>query len=278
MFNNINSFNSSLSFQEILDSDESYDNTIINSEKNENEFFPPLDWIACPENKYLIHQNIKLEENIKVNNESKNVFKVNIKKRGRKKLNDNQKGVHGNDTFDNLERKIQVHFLTFVINFCNDALKTEYGHFNYTFKQINYKDKTTINQGFTSFLKQSSIKDLLRLEISTKYKRYDRFENKKILDKIISTSKWLNSLYEMNYLQLFFYYYNKGESLNKIIFENKEIILSSKTETFFDLISKNKNIKLRKEINDAMRTIYFNGYNVNGNYFSTIIMPCPCES
>ena len=278
MFNNINSFNSSLSFQEILDSDESYDNTIINSEKNENEFFPTLDWIACPENNYLTNPNIKLEENFKINNQSNNVFKVDIKKRGRKKLNDNQKGVHGNDTFDNLERKIQVHFLTFVINFCNDALKTEYGHFNYTFKQINYKDKTTINQGFTSFLKQSSIKDLLRLEISTKYKRYDRFENKKILDKIIPTSKWLDNLFNMNYLQLFFYYYNKGESLNKIIFENKEINLSSKTETFFDLISKNKNIKLRKEINDAIKTIYLNGYNVNGNYFSTIIMPCPCES
>jgi len=55
------------------------------------------------------------------------------------------------------------------------------------------------------------------LEISTKYKRYDRFENKKILDKIIPTSKWLDNLFNMNYLQLFFYYYNKGESLNKII-------------------------------------------------------------
>ena len=43
-------------------------------------------------------------------------------------------------------------------------------------------------------------------------------------------------------------------------------------------MSKNKNIKLRKEINDAIKTIYLNGYNVNGNYFSTIIMPCPCES
>jgi len=102
---------------------------------------------------------------------------VDIKKRGRKRLNDNQKGVHGNDTFDNLERKIQVHFLIFVINFCNNALKTEYRHFRYTFKQINYKAKTTINQGFTSFLKQSSIKDLLNLEISTKYKRDNKFEN-----------------------------------------------------------------------------------------------------
>jgi len=102
---------------------------------------------------------------------------VDIKKRGRKKLNDNQKGVHGNDTFDNLERKIQVHFLIFVINFCNNALKTEYRHFRYTFKQINYKAKTIINQGFTSFLKQSFIKDLLNLEISTKYKRDNKFEN-----------------------------------------------------------------------------------------------------
>ena len=115
------------------------------------------------------------------------------------------------------------------------------------------------------------------MEITKKYKRYNKYENKNLLEKIILTSKWMNNLFEMNYLKLFDYYYNKGESLNKIIFENKEIILSSNTETFYDLIKKKRNIKIRKEIIDAIKIIYFNGYNVNDNHFSTIIMPCPCE-
>ena len=225
-------------------------------------------------NEFSVQPNLHLqkENNILANNgiiENKMNFSENIPKRGRKRLKmENKKAIHGSNNFDNIQRKIQVHFLSFLINFCNDALKTEYTQFRHTFKQINYKSKTTVNFNHTSFLKKSSIKDLLNLEISEKYSTYNKFENKKLLDKIILKSKWLNDLFEMNYLKLFDYYYNKEEPLYKIIFENKEILLSSKTKSFYYLLEKNQDLK--QEIIDTAKLVYFNGNDGFDNPFPKI--------
>ena len=79
----------------------------------------------------------------------------------------------------------------------------------------------------------------------------------------------------MKYLKLFnYYYYNKEEPLKKIIFENKEIILSPKTKSFYELLKKNKNNELREEIIKAVKSIYFNGSDGHNNHFSTIIFSC----
>ena len=225
-------------------------------------------------NEFSVQPNLHLqkENNLLANNgiiENKMNFSENIPKRGRKRLKmENKKAIHGSNNFDNIQRKIQVHFLSFLINFCNDALKTEYTQFRHTFKQINYKSKTTVNFNHTSFLKKSSIKDLLNLEISEKYSAYNKFENKKLLDKIILKSKWLNDLFEMNYLKLFDYYYNKEEPLYKIIFENKEILLSSKTKSFYYLLEKNQDLK--QEIIDTAKLVYFNGNDGFDNPFPKI--------
>ena len=225
-------------------------------------------------NEFSVQPNLHLqkENNILANNgiiENKMNFSENIPKRGRKRLKmENKKAIHGSNNFDNIQRKIQVHFLSFLINFCNDALKTEYTQFRHSFKQINYKSKTTVNFNHTSFLKKSSIKDLLNLEISEKYSTYNKFENKKLLDKIILKSKWLNDLFEMNYLKLFDYYYNKEEPLYKIIFENKEILLSSKTKSFYYLLEKNQDLK--QEIIDTAKLVYFNGNDGFDNPFPKI--------
>jgi len=225
-------------------------------------------------NEFSVQPNLHLqkENNILANNgiiENKMNFSENIPKRGRKRLKmENKKAIHRSNNFDNIQRKIQVHFLSFLINFCNDALKTEYTQFRHSFKQINYKSKTTVNFNHTSFLKKSSIKDLLNLEISEKFSTYNKFENKKLLDKIILKSKWLNDLFEMNYLKLFDYYYNKEEPLYKIIFENKEILLSSKTKSFYYLLEKNQDLK--QEIIDTAKLVYFNGNDGFDNPFPKI--------
>ena len=168
-----------------------------------------------------------------------------------------EKKIHERFSFDNIQRKIKVHFLTFLIDFCNDALKSEYIHSNYSFKQINYKDKTNINYKTTSFLKQSSIKDILNLEISDKYKRYNKNTNKELHEKVISSSEWLTNLFQMKFLDLFKYYYNREKPLNKIIFENKKIILSPKTKSFYELLKRYKDIS--KDIIRIANKCYLNG-------------------
>ena len=205
--------------------------------------------------------NIKEEANDNNENNQKNIFIVNkYNKRGKVpyKANKNKRYIHEADSFDNLERKIQVHFLTFLINFCNDALKTEYVHSNCTFKQIKYRYKSDIRQSYINLLKHWNIKDILNLEISSKFRAFNRYENRNLLNKILS-SDWLDKLFQMSLTKLFNYYYNKEKPVNKIIFENKEIILSSKTKSFYFLLRKYKD--LREKLIDTAKFVYLNDTN-----------------
>ena len=86
------------------------------------------------------------------------------KKRGRKAKGENNK-IHSKVDFDNLLTKIQVHFLTFLINVLNDALMTEFnGNVACNFKGLQ------VNYNFFLQLKSSKIKDILKMDISEKYK------------------------------------------------------------------------------------------------------------
>ena len=200
----------------------------------------------------------------------RNNFRTLTPRRGRKKEKISAK-IHGSDSFDNLQRKIQVNFQTFAINFCNDCLKRESKYSRCSFKQINYKCKTTVKFSYVSKLKTSSIKDLLEMEISEKYKNFSKNENKELLSRLKGT--WLYRLFEMNYLELFKYYYNNGQPLNKIVFENKEIILSPKTKSksFYYLLEKYKSQK--QKIIETVKCVYFNDNDSSGSLFSTTIMP-----
>ena len=178
------------------------------------------------------------------------------------------KGIHGNKSFDNLERKIQVHYIRFIINFSNDALKAEKNLNRCTFKQIDTRIKETINYKQICKLRKSSIGDILQNDLSDKYKTYDKSENRKLFRKVVSSSEWLGELFKMNYLELFKYYYNKKEPLTKKMFKGKEIILSSKTKSFYYLLEKNKN--LRTNLISTVNRIYFNGKEKEPTLFTEI--------
>ena len=155
-----------------------------------------------------------------------------------------------------MERKIQVHYIRFIINFSNDALKAENISKCYKFKQIDTSIKETINYIHVKKLRQSSIGDIIQKDISNKYKRYDKSENRKIFKKVVASSEWLRELFMMNYLELFNYYYNQEKPLRKLVFKNKEIYLSIKTKSFFDLLEKYDDI--RNELIDTVNIIYYN--------------------
>ena len=210
--------------------------------------------------------NVNLELNIQSNaNENSNERKYIPKKRkkGKPRLKGTKNVEHTNSSFDNLQRKIQVHFFSFIIDLSNKALKQVFKNIKASFKQINQQDKITVNYKYFSYLKELSIKALLRLDISKKYKRYKKTYNKDLLLKIEGKSKLLDYLFNMNYLDLFNYYYNNAKPLcDKIInFGKEEIQLSPNIETFFDLIERPKNKELRQELINTAKTVYFNGDN-----------------
>ena len=258
-------------------------NIFVNDEIAKNieeeiiKFMDGFKWTYINENNLMSESEIIARESL---NFGRNLFYIDKlrKKRGRPIIGTSKikKKTHGKCDFDNLERKIQVHFLNFLINFCNDALKLEFGYTSnkFSFKKINYSDKTTINYKQTSYLKNLKIKDILNFKISDKYSKSDESANKDLLKRVTGTSIWLDKIFEMKYLQLFNYYYNECEPLNKIFIENKDISLSSKTKSFFCLLE--KNIDLKNELINTVKNIYFNGNN-NSNTFNTFFTVTNCN-
>jgi len=115
------------------------------------------------------------------------------KKRGKKPKENNQKLTkkpHGSDDFDNIQRKIQVHFISFLISFSNDLLKHFFGNkTKYHFKDVKYELKRIVNHKNVEYLKQSKYSDIIQMKISPKNKKFNEDTNKNIYLELIKISK-----------------------------------------------------------------------------------------
>ena len=196
---------------------------------------------------------------------------VNYKKRGKESKKTNRI-EHLSSNFDNLQRKIQVHFLTFIINVSNDVLKSEFGNKTpYNFKHIDYQLKKIINYKYFNLLRTLTIKELLKMRISPKNKKYPIFINITTLEKVCKESKFIDKFLDMKFLVFFNkFYYSEDKKIDKITFEGKEIILSKNTKSFYNLLKKNENH--RNLLIDTAKSVYFNGYKtlIGNNLFKTI--------
>ena len=192
-------------------------------------------------------------------------------KRGKKYFIRKKKYEHKSTDFDNLQRKVQVHFLTFIINLSNDALVSILGtKTNYHFKQIHYELKKQISHEFVKKLKSSNIKELFKMKISPKNKCHKEYINLEILNEVCNKSKILDKFFNINYLEFFNnFYFNEAKNINKIIFEGKEINFSYRTKPFYDLIEKYQ--KHANLLIENTKSVYFYGYNslIKNNPFTT---------
>ena len=237
---------------------------------NENNFVEKEN----PENTLQIskkYKEKKFEENKKKKiikkKEKKNIIQFRSstngeKNRGRIPKIKGQK-IHTKTAFDNLQRKIQVNFISFIINVSNDALRSCYGKKNglCLFRDISYDIKKEINFESSNKLKQSLIKDILEKDISKKYKKTSPFDNKQLLNRVCLENPWLEKFFNMKSLELFKYYFNIEKPLDNIQIYEKILSLSTKTKTksFSNLIQKYKEDKLK--LIDTAKSVYFNGYD-----------------
>jgi hypothetical protein len=202
------------------------------------------------------------EENKKValfTTRKNRLFKIEKnKKRGRKSRK--KKKFHLKSDFDNVLTKIQIHFLNFLINISNDVLKATLTKNNLHFKHINYNFKKKITYEHIKHLKTVPIKELLEKDISSKYRKYSKDFNSKILQQVIPSSKWLEEFFNMKYLSLFRIYYNNCKPLRQINFNGKNINLSLNTKSFFNLLKKNRIKLMRAKIISTAQDAYFDGY------------------
>ena len=260
-----------------------YENDSLNTYYSNQNFYPndnyypfinrcPFIYVSENDENFLFNPNYNMTEYIDDfrNKEcpllpiEKPKFSVLLKQgRGPKPRNgflEMKRSRHLNTHFDNLQIKIQVNYINFIINISNDVLFSifkEKRHYN--IKDIDHEFKIDVSRRNFDFLKSSKIKDVLGKNISNKYKAYKKNFNKELLDEVCQKSPLLNDFFNLNYLDLFRCYYNDQKQIDKISFCEQTITLSKKTQkkTFYELLIKYKNIK--KELINAVKNVYFNG-------------------
>ena len=219
--------------------------------------------------KIFSNNNLILDNPVSIRN-SPHFLILSKKKRG-KPNEKNKKSQHLSTDFDNLQRKIQVHFFTFIFNLSNDAIKAELGSKTpYNFKQIDYKLKIKISHKNVSNLHKLAIKDILKMNISPKNKNFSKFINNDILNVVCQLSKLLESFFNIKYLEFFNdFYFNEEKETNKVVFEGKEIPFSKETKNFYHLLKKYENYK--SLLIDCAKRVYFYGYDalIRNNSFVT---------
>ena len=201
---------------------------------------------------------------------SKNVNFTTIlrKKRGRKPINEKNrknKRCHCSTDFDNILRKVQVHFISFLIKVSNDVLKNIFGQkTKFNFKHVDYELKKIVNHDYIEYLKTCKYSDILKMRISPKNKKFGKNSNQETFDEVCKYSNILKNIFDKKYLYIFQKYYcNITDNKNDIDFEGLKITLSPMTKILNNLLEKNEAYKekFKKIIND----VYFSEVNYNSN-------------
>ena len=183
-----------------------------------------------------------------------------IKNRGRK-INDKKlkRKTHTSNFIDNILCKLQIHFLNFLVNFSNDAIRTVFQEEKniFKFKKIEHEIKRDIKSGTLLTLMQNPISYILKQKISNKYWKLSKNTdyNEQIYNKVIKVSEWLKSLFDMNYLELFEKYYNKCIPFDSICFEGRIINFSKETKPFYSLYNE-LNIEMKGKIINIIKDLY----------------------
>ena len=203
-----------------------------------------------------IHENKEKQKYSALSNKQKfNVWEK--KKRGRVITgNKNKLKCHDKNSSDNLLRKIQVHYISFIISFINEILENL--GCNQKFFKLDYKFKFNIKKEFVESLKTKNIGEIICNEISSKYKEDSNY-NKKIYEQI-KEYEVLKKIFSENYLVIFrkVYYQNKDEIYLSEYGLDKKIKLSKKVEMFNDLYNKiNSKNQYTKNIKDFVLQKYF---------------------
>lgn len=236
---------------------------IINLELLEQDFLgkiPLHDFISNHDIPYLDDSSSSDSSSTKPIEEKK------LTKAGRKRKRPLEIGEkeHSKDAHDNILRKIQVHFLTFILNYANAILS----HLNYSYQfiDIDYHIKKVISKQKFSSLKKKNIGEILCQEISPKFKTYKKDNNEIIYNKV-KNNKIVNYFLSQNFLKLFKEVYLKNKRYineNGVFFQ-----LSEKVETLEDLLNKVKEYddinEYRKKIDEVIQIYYLNYFVVKNN-------------
>lgn len=158
------------------------------------------------------------------------------KKRGRKSLNENKVKIHDKMSRDNILRKVQIDYLTFLIKFLNVIIKRFDQTADLFFLPLDYKFKKTVNKDFLNDLTKSSIYSIVvTAKISKKFRNYNIDYNSQVMSLIDEKCPSLIEFMKNNFYLDFFrnVYYQKERSINLNKFGLDKIVLLPKNVKLF---------------------------------------------
>ena len=210
-------------------------------------------------------QNKEIEKENEILDKKKINFLTFLrKKRGKKasKANsDLSKKYHNSEDFDNLQRKIQVHYINFLLSLANDIIINFFGkQKNLMFKDIKYDFKKTVTHKNVEYLKQCKFKDIIQLDISPKNKNFGIDTNKNIYSYVCKLSSKIKSIFDLGYLFIFQKFYLRlNQNEKEINIENIKINLSPETKSFCHLLKKNE--KSKEKFIEVVKDVYLSDVN-----------------
>lgn len=198
------------------------------NDSNDQHFIFPID-------DKIINNIYQDPKNISINN--KKYFSIKkVKKVGRKRKRDNSKvgKHHSKYDFDNIIRKVQVHFHNFIICFVNEIL-LNFG-IKQKFLKIDYKEKKNVSKANVNSLKSKEIGKILCQNLSSKYRKQykiDKEKNIKLYSEVIENDT-IKKILSEPYINIFrnYYYVNKRDIKDY----NLDVKLSSKVQTYKDFL------------------------------------------
>ena len=125
------------------------------------------------------------------------------KKRGRQTHLRKERKTHDKFSADNILRKIQVHFISFIVFFLNDILSS-FG-IRKKFLKLDYEFKKDVNKQNFAELKNKNIGEIISSKISTKYKKDENTNSN--LYELLKTNKVLGKIFDIKYFTFFKEYY-----------------------------------------------------------------------
>jgi hypothetical protein len=153
-------------------------NSLFIDKKLESKFINKKRFIDINEDNFLneFMENEKIE-----NNEQES-----HKKRGRKPKKIKGYKVHDKMTSDNIIKKIKNDFFKYMVLFINNIIGTINLIYNNKIYKIDYELINRLNREIDLKYLNMSIKDLLSLNVSPKYKKVETNSNKNYIEKILN--------------------------------------------------------------------------------------------
>ena len=219
---------------------ENYINSLFNDKTNrfdlEDSNYEDLNFI----NKYFL---LEKNEYFTIKDEN-SLFSA------KKKLNNKKrKKEHSKFEKDNVLKKINIHYISFIVKFINYKIKNLLSKHHPLFSNLSYNFKRKININNFNELKNKTIGEVIKNEGSNKNKRniiYQKNENEKIFNLVYNTE--LKELLDMNYIHFFQEIYAKTNEERNM--ENYKKHKYPKDILFFDdfLKSEAKKDKINGEL------------------------------